>query len=121
MVSIDLSPAIVDVSGVLAGDRNLFQLTIRQSGHPVDLTDYTITAQARTTSDAPVALDAVCTVTDAPMGRVDIRWPGAAVSTWLGTESVQKGVWDLQLDDDSGADPWTVVYGDFAAELDVTR
>lgn len=120
-MAINLGPAAVDVSGIRAGDRNLFQLTIRQGGQPVVLTGYTITAQARATSGDAEHLDAVCTITNDTGGNVDVRWPGDAVATWLGTETVVKGVWDLQLDDGTGADPWTVIYGTFAAELDVTR
>lgn len=121
MASINLAPAEVDVSGIRAGDRNLFQLTIRQGGQPVNLTGYTITAQARATSGDTEHLDAVCTITNPTAGTVDVRWPGDAVLTWLGVETVQKGVWDLQLDDGTAADPWTVISGTFAAELDVTR
>jgi hypothetical protein len=121
MVAINLAPAVVDVAGIRAGDRNLFQLTIRQGGKGINLTGYTISASARTTADEPTHLDAICTITDAVNGKVDVRFPGAAVRTWLGTESVQKGVWDLQLDDGSSGDPWTVISGSFAAELDVTH
>ena len=121
MVAINLAPAAVDVSGIRAGDRNLFQLTIRQSGQPINLTGYTVTAQARTTAEDVTHLDAVCTITAPTAGKVDVRWPGDDVRTWLGTESVLKGVWDLQLADGTSADPWTVIAGSFAAESDVTR
>jgi hypothetical protein len=121
MVQINLAPAPVDVAGIRAGDRNLFQITIRQSGSALDLTGYTITAQARATPPDTVHLDAVCAITDATNGKVDVSWPGDAVTAWIGTHTVQKGVWDLQLDDGSGGDPWTVIAGSFSAELDVTR
>jgi hypothetical protein len=121
MVAIDLAPAPLDVAGIRAGDRNLFQLTIRQGGKGINLTGYTITAQARTTTADTTHLDAVCTITDAVNGKVDVRFPGPAVKTWLGTNSVMKGVWDLQLDDGTGSDPWTVIAGSFSAELDVTH
>lgn len=121
MVAISLAPAVVDVSGIRAGDRNLFQLTLRQSGQPINLTGCTITAQARTDSTDTEFLDAVCTVTSAIDGQLDVRWPGDAVRTWIGTGTAQQGVWDLQLDDGVTGDPWTVISGNFAAELDVTR
>lgn len=121
MAAINLGPAVVDVSGIRAGDRNLFQLTIRQGGQPVNLTGYTITAQARVTTGDTAHLDAVCAITNAVAGTVDVSWPGTDVLTWLGAKPIQKGVWDLQLDDGTGADPWTVISGSFAAELDVTR
>jgi hypothetical protein len=121
MVAINLAPAEVDIAGVRAGDRNLIQLTLRQGGQPIDLTGYTITAQARTTAADTAHLDAVCTITNATGGQVQVRWPGADVETWLGGQSSAKGVWDLQLDDGTGSDPWTVVSGSFAAEMDVTH
>jgi len=121
MVAINLAPAEVDIAGVRAGDRNLIQLTLRQGGQPINLTGYTITAQARTTAADTAHLDAVVTVTDGPSGQCQLRWPGADVETWIGTGTSQKGVWDMQLDDGSGSDPWTVIAGTFAAELDITR
>lgn len=122
-MAINLGPAVVDVAGIRAGDRNLFQLTIRSGGAPIDLTDYVITAQARTTAADPDALDADVEITDAVNGKCDVRWPGDAVRTWIGAGTTQKGVWDLQLVNtgDPGSDPWTVIAGSFAAELDVTR
>lgn len=123
MVEINLSPAEVNVAGIRAGDRNLFQLTIRQSGVALNLTGYTITAQARTAPPDPEALDADVEITNAVAGKCDVRWPGDAVRTWLGTNTVQKGVWDLQLlnTGDPGSDPWTIIAGTFAAELDITH
>jgi hypothetical protein len=121
MVAISLAPAVVDVSGIRAGDRNLFQITLRQSGQPLNLTGYAITAQARTGPTDTEVLDAVCTITSPTAGKVDVRWPGEAVRDWIGTGTTQSGVWDLQLDDGSTGDPWTVISGTFAAELDVTR
>jgi hypothetical protein len=112
---------VLDVSGIRAGDRNTFQLTIRTGGTKLNLTGYTVTAQARTTAIDPLHLDAVVTITDAPNGVCLVRWPGEAVRTWLGGQSSAKGVWDLQLLDSVGNDPWTVLTGSFAAEMDVTH
>jgi hypothetical protein len=120
MVAISLAPGALDLAGIRAGDRNLFLVTIRQGGVAVDLTSYTITAQARLTAEATTQLNAVCTIVDAPAGKVQVRWPGEDVRTWLGDEEKLSGVWDLQLDD-GVLDPWTVVAGSFAAEMDVTR
>ena len=121
MAGISLAPAVLDVSGIRAGDRNMFQLTIRTGGTRMDLTGYTVTAQARTTAVDPVHLDAVVTLTDAAQGVCLVRWPGNDVRTWLGGQSSAKGVWDLQLLDTTGSDPWTVLTGTFAAEMDVTH
>lgn len=121
MAVISLAPAVLDVSGIRAGDRNMFQLTVRTSGRAMDLTGYEVTAQARTTTADPVPLEAVVTITDAPNGVCLVRWPGDAVRTWLGSKSTVKGVWDLQLLDSAGNDPWTVLTGSFAAEMDVTH
>lgn len=121
MTVIDLTPAEVDIKGVRAGDRNLVSFTIKVSGQPLDLTGYTVSASARTKEDDPEHLDATCTVTSATAGKVDVRWPGDDVRTWLGTAVEQQGVWDLQLDDGTGGDPWTVVWGTFSAVWDVTH
>src|SRR5215468_2832542 len=119
MAQINLAPADLDIAGVRAGDRNLFQVTIRSGGAPIDLTGYTITAQARTSPPDIAHLDAGCDIDPDPTtGRVDIHWPAAAVTTWLAGNITQKGVCDLQLSSGTG-DPWTVVAGDFAAELEV--
>lgn len=121
MVEINLAPADVDIKGVRAGDRNMFTMTVKTGGKGINLTGYTVTASARTKADDPVDLDAVCTITDANKGIVEVRWPGAAVRTWLGSQLEQHGVWDLQLDDGSGGDPWTVAKGTFHAETDITH
>jgi hypothetical protein len=121
MADIDLGPAVVNLSGVRSGDRNLFSLVLRASGQPMDLTGYTIAAEARVTAEDTTALDAVCTITDATAGKVDVRWPGADVETWLAGNVDQKGVWDLEIDDGSGADPWTIIEGTFMAEQDITH
>lgn len=120
MVAINLGPAQVDLAGVRAGDRNLFNVTVKSGGSALNLTGYTVKAAAKVAATDVDDLDAVCTITNAPGGVVAVRWPGAAVRTWLGTNAVQKGKWDLQLDDGSGGDPWTVISGEFSAELDIT-
>jgi hypothetical protein len=121
MAGISLAPAVLDVSGIRAGDRNMFQLTIRTSGTALNLTGYEITAQARTTASAPAHLDAVVTITNETGGVCLVRWPGEAVRTWLGGQNSVNGVWDLQLLDAEGNDPWTVLTGSFKAEMDVTH
>lgn len=119
-MEINLSPAEVDITGVRAGDRNLFQLIIKAGGKVLDLTGYTITASARTKADDPLHLDAECTITDALAGKVDVRWHGDDVKTWLGSQIEQSGVWDLQLENGSD-EPWTIITGNFQAVLDVTH
>lgn len=119
-MEVPLGPAPVDISGVIAGDLNEFQLTITTGGRPLDLTDQEITASARLTKLAIDSVDAVITIVDAVKGVITIRWPGDDVRTWLGDEVSLLGVWDLQITD-GVADPITVLAGTFAAELDVTR
>ena len=118
---VPLGPATVDVTGVRAGDRNLFTVTIKSAGTPVDLTGFTVTAQARKTSIDVENLVAVVTLTDPTNGTITIRWPGDAVTTLLAGAESWAGVWDLQIDDGSADDPVTIVAGKFAAVMDVTR
>jgi hypothetical protein len=120
MVTVPLGPAQVDITGIRAGDLNEVRVTLLAAGRPVNLTGKTITAQARTSKTEVTELDAVITITDASNGVLMVRWPGDDVRTWLGTEVIQKGVWDLEIHDGAG-DPQTVMAGDFTAELDVTR
>lgn len=120
-VSVPMGPACVNLDGVRGGDRNLISVTITSKGTPVNLTGYTVTAQARKKStDLTAALAAVVTVTSAVDGQVDIRWPGDAVATLLDGKATWNGVWDLQIDT-AGSDPLTVAAGTFGAVMDVTR
>lgn len=119
-VVVPLGPACVDLTGVRAGDRNLITATITSKGAPVDLTGYTVTAQARAkATDQAAALTAAITVVNATQGQIEIRWPGAAVATLLAGKATWKGVWDLQLTSADG--PLTVAAGNFGAVMDVTR
>ena len=59
-------------------------------------------------------------VLDAPNGLILVRWPGADVTTLLGTGAAWAGVWDLQVAT-GGQEPVTILAGKFAAEQDVTR
>jgi hypothetical protein len=119
MVTVLLGPAKVDISGVRAGDRNEFQINLTADGDPMDLTGMTASASARVSTAATTHLDAVVDITDEPGGVIRIHWPGDAVRTWLGTNTRQSGVWDLQLgEEDTGT---TIVAGSFTAEMDVTH
>jgi hypothetical protein len=111
----------VNITGVRAGDKNQFTLTITKDNAPVALTGV-VTAQARKlpTDPDPAAITAVVDVLDAPGGRVSVRWPGAEVSAALAGAPTWAGVWDLQVK--SGTDdPVTLVAGTFGAVMDVTR
>ena len=121
-VTVPLGPVPVDLKGVRAGDRNQFTASISISGAPADLTGYTITAQARkkSTDQGAPAISAVVEVLDAPNGLILVRWPGADVTTLLGTSAAWAGVWDLQVAT-GGQEPVTILAGKFAAEQDVTR
>src|SRR4051812_26027865 len=105
--TVPLGPALVNVTGVRSGDRNVFTVTLTSGGQPFDLTGVEVTAQARKTSLTPDALDAVVEVIDAAAGKVRVRWPGEDVTTWLDGKGSVKGVWDLQLADGT-SDPLTV-------------
>lgn len=118
--TVPLGPALVNVTGVRAGDRNVFTVTLTSGGEPFDLAGLELTAQARKTSVTPEALDAVVEVVDAAAGTFTVRWPGDAVTTWLAGKASVTGVWDLQIDDGS-SDPLTVAAGAFGAVMDVTR
>lgn len=119
-VVLPLGPALLDITGVRAGDRNLITLTLTSGGTPMDLTGLTPAAQARLNPMDANALTAVTEVVDAVGGVVTVRWPGEAVRTILAGKAAWTGVWDLQIGA-PGEDPVTVVAGAFAAVMDVTR
>jgi hypothetical protein len=120
MVAVPLGPAQVDITGVIAGDLNEFQITLQTGGAKLNVTGMTFNASARVTKIDPVSLDAVVTIVDGPTGVIMVRWPGDDVRDWLGTNVTQKGVWDLEMINGTN-DPLTVCAGDFSAELDVTH
>ena len=120
-MTIPLGPAVANLTGIRAGDRNLITATIISKGEPVNLTGLTPSAQARKkATDAEPAITAVIEVLDAAAGKISIRWPGDAVTAMLAGGARWDGVWDLQLDP-GGEDPMTVVAGTFGAVMDVTR
>jgi len=120
--SVSLTPPVVNISGVRAGDRNLLNATLTAEGEPLDLTDQVLSAQARTKAvDAAVACTAVVEVVDAAAGTITIRWPGEDVRTMLAGAATWKGVWDLQMAPGVDEDAITLCAGSFAAEMDVTR
>jgi len=120
--SISLTPAVVNISGVRAGDRNLLNATLTTEGDPVDLTGQVLSAQARKkNTDAEIACSAVVEVTDEAGGLITIRWPGEDVRTMLAGAATWKGVWDLQMAPGVDVDAITLCAGSFAAEMDVTR
>lgn len=117
-----LGPAVVNLTGVRAGDRNEFTMTLTSGGVPVNLTGHTVTAAARKKAEDvdPPACTAVVTVTDAVAGQLTVAWPGDAVRAMLGGAASWAGVWDLQSAPASG-DPVTLVAGTLTAVMDVTR
>lgn len=122
MAVIDLSPAVLDLKGIRAGDRNLVAVTLTSEGQPLDLTDLTVTAQARKkATDEPAAITASIDVdADPTTGKLSLRWPGDDVRTLLNGAATFDGVWDLQIQSGTN-DPVTVVAGSFGAVMDVTR
>ena len=121
MATVVLGPALLDLSGIRAGDRNMIELTISYKGTPLNLTGYTLTAQVRKTAPDPViALTAVINVVNAAAGVITISFPGQAVSDLLTGQAAWDGVWDLQLASGAG-DPLTIAAGKLQAVQDVTR
>ena len=83
-VTVPLGPAVVNLTGVRAGDANLVAVTVTSKDAPVDLSGLTLAAQARKKlTDADPAVTALITVTDAAAGEFTISWPGEAVRTSL--------------------------------------
>lgn len=117
MVTVPMGPAVLDLTDVRAGDRNLLHLTLLAKGNPVDLTGLELSAQARSKAvdPDPAALTAVIEVVDPVAGTFTLAWPGDDVTTVLAGKATWKGVWDLQVDD------VTVVAGTITAAMDVTR
>lgn len=122
MATVPLGPAVADITGVRAGDRNLMVVHLTNAGLPYDLTGKTPQAQARKTPsmEGEPSLTAVVTITDAVGGVIEVEWPGDAVRTLLGGNDKWAGVWDLQVDD-GVTDPVTLVGGAIHLVMDVTR
>ena len=119
-VTLPLGPATVNITGVRAGDKNAFVLSLTQAGAPLPITGV-VTAQARlVATDAEPAMTAVVEMVDAPNGQVLVRWPGEQVTAALAGAAVWAGVWDLQVQEGAD-DPVTLVAGTLGAAMDVTR
>src|SRR5207342_3115774 len=97
MVAVPLGPAQVDITGVIAGDLNEFQITLQTGAAKTNVTGTTFNASDRVTKIDPTSLDAVVSIVDGPNGIIMVRWPGDDVRDWLGTNVTQKGVWDLEM------------------------
>jgi hypothetical protein len=122
MPTVSLTPPVVNITGVRAGDRNLIAAAATTEGVPVDLTGQVLSAQARKKAiDPVVALTAVVEVTDETGGTFTIRWPGEEVRTMLAGAASWKGVWDLQMAPGVDEDAITLCAGSFEAETDVTH
>lgn len=117
---VSLAPAVLDLLGVRAGDRNLIVLTVMAGAVPMDLTGWDPNAQARlTVTDADAALEAETFVVDPTSGQVEIRWDGEDVRTLLAGAASWSGVWDFQIA--NAGEVVTVCAGRFTADMDVTR
>lgn len=123
MAKVVLGPAVVDIAGVRAGDRNEIAFKLKMGGAPLDLTGLTLSAQARkeSTSEDPPALVAVISDLDPPAGTGVLRWDGEQVRALLNGQATWSGVWDMQADDGTPGGPLTVAAGSFGAVMDVTR
>lgn len=120
MSVVTLGPAAVDIVGIRAGDQNLIEMSLTTNGAPMNITGMEVQAQARLTPTSAEALTAIITITDAARGVIEVRWPGADVTTLLGTKTSWTGVWDMQIGN-PGNDPTTIAAGKFTATMDVTR
>lgn len=119
--SIRLGPAILNIAGIRAGDANQIAMQVKSGGTPIDLTDQTLTAQAREEpSSLSADIDGVITMVDELLGKFILAWPGDDVTALLDGRETYKGVWDLQMTAD-GIVNFTIVAGTFEAEWDVTR
>lgn len=120
-VTVPLGPAVVNLTGIRAGDANLMTVTLTTKGEPYDLTGMTLTAQARkkVTDDAPAVTAAITVDPDPTIGKALLSWPGDQVRDSLAGKANWQGVWDLQVDD--GTEVQTLMAGTFQAVLDVTR
>lgn len=122
MAVLTLGPALLDLKGVRAGDRNLIAFTFTSDDVAVNLTGSTVTAQARKSASTvdPPALVADVVVVDAVNGKVTVAWDGEDVRALLDGAEAWSGVWDLQILTPPD-EPVTVVGGSFGAVMDVTR
>lgn len=121
MADVNLTPPVVNLLGIRAGDRNAIRFTLTADGAPMDLTGYAIDAQARPATFATGAINAVVEDRDDPGGAFTLRWPGADVATAVGDQPQWKGVWDLQVTASGETDARTLMAGTFTADHDVTR
>lgn len=116
-----MGPATLDITGVRAGDANERQFTLLAGGQPWNLTDTTISAQARLTpTDSEIALQAEVIPVDLVNGKFLLAWDGEEVRDLLDGAETWEGVWDLQVDTADEL-PTTVLQGSFQAVSDVTR
>jgi hypothetical protein len=122
MATVSFAPAVVDLVGVRAGDRNSMSIVVSQDGAPLNITGAVITAQVRklATDPDPAVLEAEIQITDAAAGAFTVSWPGDDVRALLGSAASWSGRWDCQVAL-GGADPTTIAAGRFEAEVDVTR
>ena len=120
MADVSMGPATVNIAGIRAGDKNLFTMTIKENGQPLNLDNMDIQAQVRSKpSDVNPSLEAVIEIIDEANGKISIQFPGSEVMTLLGQNPTWAGVWDLQLLAPDGAT--TICQGTFAAVMDITR
>jgi hypothetical protein len=118
--NIVFGPATINLRGIRAGDANLMTATITVSSQPLNLSGYTVQAQARKTApDTKIAITAAVNIENATAGKIAISWPGDQVRTALANNETWSGVWDLQITGPDG--PQTVAAGAFEAVMDVTR
>lgn len=118
----DLGPAVLDLKGIRAGDKNEMRVALLSDGAPWDTTGATVAAQARADKkDAAPALTAVVTAVDEAQGIYLVAWDGDEVRTLLALQETWEGVWDLQIQLPLELAPQTLVEGSIECVMDVTR
>jgi|SRR5215831_14626109 len=125
-VTVPLGPAVVNLTGVRAGDRNPIHFAVTVKGSPMDLTGLTLSAMARTkvTDESPAVTADIVIDPDPTTGEFDLSWPGPDVAASIPSgKTGWQGVWDLQADDGSpdGTGVTTLMGGSISVVLDVTR
>jgi hypothetical protein len=80
-VTVPLGPACANITGVRAGDRNQFTVTVTNQGQPIDLTGQTVTAPAAASMTSTTASSGSGSVVDV------LRACDGATDLWIGTQA----------------------------------
>lgn len=125
--NVRIGPAILNITGLRAGDQNAITMRLSREGVPLRLinedgSDIEVSAHARRrlTDMGDPAMVAEIEYLDRETGQITMRWHGEDVRRVLAGTASWSGVWDLELKQEGG-DPLTIVAGKLRATQDVTR